>query len=76
MIEKRNYKFLASSPSTFRLNDLPELLQDYKQLVKVVEVMRNERGALESGRARAELVARRKELDAKYSEVMRDSEGV
>ncbi|GMI22653.1 hypothetical protein TeGR_g12570, partial [Tetraparma gracilis] len=67
-VEKRRYTFLGAEPDTIRLHDLPNLLREYKDLVRAVEILRNERSGFERERERVQLELKRKELELRYRE--------
>ena len=46
-IPRPTYRFLAAEPSNIRVSDIPDLLAEYKGLVKTVEGLLNDRRVME-----------------------------
>ncbi|GMI49145.1 hypothetical protein TrCOL_g7709 [Triparma columacea] len=72
-IPRPTYRFLAAEPSNIRVSDIPDLLAEYKGLVKTVEGLLNDRRVMEKEKRRLEMEKERTMLEKRREHEQEDS---
>ena len=72
----RSYSFLTAHPDNIGIRDLPQLLNEYKMLVHVTELLLNERSVWRESERKRQSRLERERLERDFADLIGVDEGV